>query len=103
MNQLRDWAGRKMTAYPGPAEQEQDPHDGVRIRTPEDYDHMQKAPRTTKYTLNGARYRIRKGDPIPVGAVLDEERSEKAAPENRAEKAAPQNRTEATSKAKAKD
>ena len=54
---------------------------------------MQKAPRTTKYTLNGLRYRIRKGDPIPAGAVLDEERSEKAAPENRAKKAAPENRS----------
>lgn len=66
--------------------------DGIRIRNPEDYNYMQKAPRTTKYTLNGLRYRIRKGDPIPAGAVLDEERSEKAAPENRAEKAAPENR-----------
>lgn len=52
----------------------------------------EKAPRTTKYTLNGLRYRIRKGDLIPDGAVLDEERSEQAAPANRAEKAAPENR-----------
>ena len=93
MKQLRDWAGRKLTLNPGSAETQGDPRDGVRILTPEDYDYMQKAPRTTKYTLNGLRYRIKQGDPIPAGAVLDEERSEKAAPENRAKKAAPENRS----------
>ena len=67
--------------------------DGIHIRTPEEDDMAEKAPRTTKYTLNGLRYRIRKGDPIPAGAVLDEERAEKAAPENRAKKAAPENRS----------
>lgn len=93
MKQLRDWAGRKLTLNPGSAENQRDPRDGVLIHKPEDYEDMQKAPRTTKYTLNGLRYRIKQGDPIPEGAVLDEERAEKTAPENRAEKAAPENRS----------
>ena len=77
--------------------------DGIHIRTPEEDEYMQKAPRTTKYTLNGLRYRIRQGDVIPEGAVLDEERSEKAAPANRAEKAAPENRSTKATKAQKDD
>ncbi len=59
---------------------------------------MAKAERNGVYTLNGARFGIRAGDVLPEGAVMDEERSEKAAPENRAEKAAPQNRSTKTVK-----
>lgn len=70
-----------------------DAYDGVRIRTPEEQERMTKADRNTTYTLNGHRFRIKAGDVIPEGAVLDEERSEKAAPENRAKKAAPENRS----------
>ena len=93
MKTLRDHNGRRVTASPGTGTEAGEPVDGIRIRNPEDYEYMQKAPRTTKYTLNGLRYRIKQGDPIPAGAVLDEERSEKAAPENRAKKAAPENRS----------
>ena len=45
---------------------------------------MAKAERDGVYTLNGARFRINAGDVLPEGAVMDEVRAEKAAPENRA-------------------
>lgn len=64
------------------------------IRNPED-DPMPKAPRDGKYTLNGHRFRVRVGDELPAGAVMDpdpEERAEPEAPENKAKKAAPENR-----------
>ena len=93
MKTLRDHNGRRVTASPGTGTEAGDPVDGIRIRNPEEDSMAEKSPRTTKYTLNGLRYRIKKGDPIPAGAVLDEERSEKAAPENRAKKAAPENRS----------
>lgn len=82
-----------MTALLDTGTQVEGGHDGVAILQPKDYEHMRKAPHNTKYTLNGLRYRIKQGDPIPEGAVLDEERAEKAAPEDRAEKAAPENRS----------
>jgi hypothetical protein len=59
---------------------------------------MAKAERDGIYTLKGGRFKIRKGDVLPDGAVLDgaepevEERAEKSAPENKAKKAAPENR-----------
>ena len=93
MKTLRDHNGRRVTASPGTGTEAGEPVDGIHIRTPEEDDMAEKSPRTTKYTLNGLRYRIKQGDPIPAGAVLDEERSEKAAPKNRAEKAAPENRS----------
>ena len=93
MKTLRDHNGRRVTASPGTGTEAGEPVDGIHIRTPEEDDMAEKSPRTTKYTLNGLRYRIKQGDPIPAGAVLDEERSEKAAPENRAKKAAPENRS----------
>ena len=93
MKTLRDHAGVRITTDPRVGEQAGEPVDGIRIRKPEEDDMAEKSPRNTKYTLNGLRYRIKQGDPIPAGAVLDEERSEKAAPENRAKKAAPENRS----------
>lgn len=56
-----------------------------------------KAPRTGMYTLNGMRYRIRAGDPLPDGAVMDEERSKGKAPENR-KQPAPENRSTSSKK-----
>ena len=93
MKTLRDHNGRRVTASPGTGTEAGEPVDGIHIRTPEEDDMAEKSPRNTTYTLNGLRYRIKQGDPIPAGAVLDEERSEKAAPENRAKKAAPENRS----------
>lgn len=64
------------------------------IVTPED-DPMPRAPRDGKYTLNGHRFRVRMGDELPAGAVMDpdpEERAKPAAPETKAKKAAPENR-----------
>lgn len=63
---------------------------GVTIR---EVDAMAKVEKNGVYTLNGVRFLIRAGDVLPEGAVMDEERAEKAAPQNRAEKAAPQNRS----------
>ena len=103
MKTLRDHNGRRVTASPGTGTEAGEPVDGIHIRTPEEDDMAEKSPRTTKYTLNGLRYRIRQGDPIPAGAVLDEERSEKAAPANRAEKAAPENRSTKATKAQKDD
>lgn len=103
MKTLRDWSGVRVTADPRTVTQAGEPIDGIRVRDLREDDMAEKAPRTTKYTLNGLRYRIKKGDPIPQGAVLDEERAEKAAPENRAEKTTPQNRSPKASKSKAKD
>ena len=62
-------------------------------------DEMTKATHDGTYTLNGGRFHIRAGDPLPEGAVLDEvavadeavdeapvieQRNQGAAPENRA-------------------
>ncbi len=92
------WLGDKAESLNG-----EDAYDGVRILTPEEQERMTKADRNTTYTLNGHRFRIKAGDVIPEGAVLDEERSAEKAPENRAEKAAPENRSAAKSKAKKDD
>lgn len=57
---------------------------------------MPKAEKDGVYTLNGVRYKARKGAIVPEGAEFDapvEERAEKEAPENRAKKAAPENRS----------
>lgn len=51
-----------------------------------------KAPRNGIYTLNGSRFRIRAGDPLPDGAVMDERRKQGPAPENRKLDGAPENR-----------
>jgi hypothetical protein len=45
----------------------------------------EKAPDDGVYTLNGNRFRARKGDPLPVGATFEaEKRAKAAAPENEA-------------------
>ena len=60
---------------------------------------MANAEKNGVYVLNGHRFRIKAGDPLPEGAefqVVDapvEERANDAAPENRAKKAAPENRS----------
>lgn len=92
------WLGDKAESLEGA-----DAYDGVRILTHEEQEHMPKAERNTTYTLNGHRFRIKAGDVIPEGAVLDEERAADKAPENRAEKEAPQNRAATKSKAKKDD
>ena len=81
------WAPRS------PGYQERGVDNGVHFRVPEEKTTMPKADKTGVYTLNGHRFRIKAGDVLPEGAVMDEERAEKAAPQNRAEKAAPQNRS----------
>ena len=53
---------------------------------------VRKAESTTVYTLNGARFRVRKGDVIPDGAVVDSERKKEPSPENRKLDNAPENR-----------
>lgn len=58
-------------------------------------DAMAKAHKDGVYTLNGGRFRIRAGDVLPEGAVMDEEpvaegRAVEAAPENKSRKAAPE-------------
>lgn len=65
---------------------------------------MVKADKDGVYVLNGHRFRIRAGDPLPVGAEMDkpvpEKRAEPApAPENRAKSGAPENRGAPTPKA----
>ncbi len=62
-------------------------------------DAMAKAESNGIYTLNGGRFRIRKGDPIPEGAEFStieakdpEARALKSAPENKSKQAAPENR-----------
>ena len=84
MKTLRNHAGVRITTDPRMGEQAGEPVDGIRIRKPEEDEMAEKSPRTTKYTLNGLRFRIKQGDLIPEGAVLAEERAEKAAPQNRA-------------------
>lgn len=70
---------------------------GVHIVEQEDVT-MAKAKENGSYVLNGRYFKIRKGNNLPDGAVMDgddpepEERAEKAAPENKAVKAAPENR-----------
>lgn len=86
--------GEQVRWFPRPAGyQESEPGDGVTIRILGEETHMPKATKNTVYTLNGYRFRIKAGDELPEGAVLDEERAIEKAPENRAEKAAPQNRS----------
>ncbi len=68
------------------------------IRKQEETPIMAKATHDGKYTLNGARFRVRAGDPLPAGAVMDdapEERAVKAAPENKSKPAAPETKAKA--------
>lgn len=59
---------------------------------------MAKAKKNGSYELNGHWFKVRKGDMLPDGAVMDgdepepeaEERAQKAAPENKSRKAAPE-------------
>lgn len=56
---------------------------------------MAKAEKNGVYTLNGHRFRIKAGDVLPEGAVMDGEaevRKQDAAPENKSKQAAPENR-----------
>jgi hypothetical protein len=68
---------------------------------------MAKAQADGAYTLNGGRFKIRKGDPLPAGAVMDgaevaeetadeqpvaEQRDKGGAPENRAKADKPEKR-----------
>lgn len=59
---------------------------------------MPKAEQNGRYVLNGHYFRIRKGDVLPEGAEMVEERKEEAAPENRKLDAAPENRSKRASK-----
>lgn len=89
-----DAAGQPLNLIGGVIHQGSGSVPGLVITTPEEST-MPKAPRDGKYTLNGARFRIRCGDPLPAGAVMDadpEERAQPKAPENKAAKAAPENR-----------
>lgn len=66
---------------------------GVTVRDPEDETSMPKAAKSGIYTLNGKRFKIRAGDVLPDGAVMDDEQRAKGpAPENRKDGPAPQNR-----------
>lgn len=69
---------------------------GVTVRVPEDETRMPKAEKSGVYTLNGMRFKIRAGDPLPDGAVMDDDqpkaRAKGPAPENRKDGPAPQNR-----------
>lgn len=57
---------------------------------------MAKAKDNGIYELNGRRFKVRKGDTLPEGAVMEgdepepEERAQKAAPENKAKASAPE-------------
>lgn len=71
---------------------------GVHVVTREDST-MAKAKKNGSYELNGHWFKVRKGDPLPEGAVMEgdepeaepvEERAQKAAPENKAKKSAPE-------------
>ena len=53
---------------------------------------MAKAEQNGRYMLNGAYFRIRKGDVIPEGAEMVEARKQDSAPENRKKSDAPENR-----------
>ena len=66
-----------------------------------------KAPHDGVYTLNGNRFWIQAGSPLPEGAVMDgaepvsvdpveepQERAKGKAPQNRAKGPAPENRSE---------
>lgn len=56
---------------------------------------MPKAEKDGVYTLNGVRYKARKGAIVPEGAEFDEPevRKQEPAPENRKKSAAPENRS----------
>lgn len=59
---------------------------------------MAKASTSGIYTLNGRRFKVRKGDPLPEGAEVEqtpEERAVKAAPENKSKPAAPETKAKA--------
>lgn len=64
---------------------------GVIVIKPEEIDDMDRATNNGTYTLDGHRFRIRKGSLIPAGAVMDE-RAQPPAPETKAKPAAPQNK-----------
>lgn len=79
---------------------------GLTVIREEQKDTMVKASTRGTYTLHGARYRIKAGDVLPTGAVLDEQpapvvdeepdtdgkRKKGPAPDNRALAPAPENR-----------
>lgn len=85
---MRD--GRPLVLH-RPTGPERGVHAGVTFRTPEDIPMASKADRDTVYTLNGNRFFVAAGDPIPRGAAIDE-RAAEAAPETKAKPAAPQNK-----------
>ena len=73
---------------------------GLTVETREDTT-MAKAKDNGIYTLDGRRFKVRKGDILPEGAVMEgddpqpanepvEERAQQAAPENKSRKAAPE-------------
>lgn len=73
-------------------------HPGVRMLGEDESMTTRKADRSGIYTLNGGRFRIRKGDPLPNGAVMEEQRSRPAAPQTKARGAAPENRSKGAAK-----
>ncbi len=90
--QLLDRDGRQLIArqVPGPGI---GAHSGVTIIDEEEVRKMAtKAPHDGVYTLNGARFRAREGEPLPDGAVMDAQRNQGPVPENKAKPAAPQNK-----------
>lgn len=76
--------GKPVTAHRGSVS-------GVGI-TRKDGTAMPKAEQNGRYVLNGMYFRIRKGDALPEGAEMVEERKKDAAPENKAKAAPVENR-----------
>ena len=72
---LLDRDGQPMVLH-RPSGPERGVHSGVTILGPEDDPMTTKADRSGVYTLNGARFKIRKGDPLPAGAVMEGKRKQ---------------------------
>ena len=57
---------------------------------------MPEAKKRSVYIINGARFYVNGGDPVPEGAEMvdapKEERAKPAAPENKSKQSAPENR-----------
>lgn len=97
----RDLIGRPLESLPEPGPL------GVTFQQTGETPMASKAPNDGVYTLDGDRYWIQAGHPLPDGAVMDEsepvsvepvdepqERAKGRAPQNKAKGAAPENRSE---------
>jgi hypothetical protein len=54
---------------------------------------MAKAKKNGSYELNGHYFKVRKGDPLPDGAVMDGDEPEAEPAEERAQQRAPENKS----------